>query len=293
MQAPEPMLDVLLVDDCADTLRFLSYELTGAGFRTHTARHGRDALSKLAALRFEAVLLDVLMPGMDGFETCRQLRRQDNEVPVIFMTGLSASDQIVQGFESGATDYVTKPLALPEVIARLRAHTSTARIARATRQAVNLSDIAMLALNAQGHTLWRNLAFEQLASRVGLAQAGSTGLPSYFSTVLMRAASTQTTESIVLDIAVLRIKPLGEPDASVKLFSVALQGNQAITQARTQTLTAREAEVLLWVSRGKTNRDIAEILMMSPRTVNKHLEHIFEKLGVETRTAAAALVRNG
>jgi DNA-binding CsgD family transcriptional regulator len=53
-------------------------------------------------------------------------------------------------------------------------------------------------------------------------------------------------------------------------------------------LTARETEVLLWVARGKTNRDIAEILGMSPRTVNKHLEQVFEKLGVETRTAAAA-----
>jgi len=53
-------------------------------------------------------------------------------------------------------------------------------------------------------------------------------------------------------------------------------------------LTDRESEVLLWVARGKTNRDIGEILGMSPRTVNKHLEHIFEKLGVETRTAAAA-----
>ena len=56
-------------------------------------------------------------------------------------------------------------------------------------------------------------------------------------------------------------------------------------------LTARESEVLLWVARGKTNRDIADILGMSPRTVNKHLEHIFEKLGVETRTAAAAAAR--
>jgi DNA-binding CsgD family transcriptional regulator len=55
-------------------------------------------------------------------------------------------------------------------------------------------------------------------------------------------------------------------------------------------LTQREAEVLLWVAKGKTNRDIAEILEMSPRTVNKHLEHVFVKLGVETRTAAAALV---
>jgi DNA-binding CsgD family transcriptional regulator len=53
-------------------------------------------------------------------------------------------------------------------------------------------------------------------------------------------------------------------------------------------LTAREAEVMAWVARGKTNRDVAEILGMSPRTVNKHLEHIYEKLGVETRTAAAA-----
>ena len=54
-------------------------------------------------------------------------------------------------------------------------------------------------------------------------------------------------------------------------------------------MTARESEVLLWVTRGKTNRDIAEIIGVSPRTVNKHLEHVFEKLNVETRTAAAAI----
>jgi DNA-binding CsgD family transcriptional regulator len=58
--------------------------------------------------------------------------------------------------------------------------------------------------------------------------------------------------------------------------------------ASTAALTRREAEVMSWVARGKTNRDIADILGMSPRTVNKHLEHIFEKLGVETRTAAVA-----
>jgi DNA-binding CsgD family transcriptional regulator len=63
--------------------------------------------------------------------------------------------------------------------------------------------------------------------------------------------------------------------------------------ADTYNLTPRELEVLLWVAKGKTNRDIGDILGMSPRTVNKHLEHIYEKLGVETRTAAAALAMGG
>ena len=65
--------------------------------------------------------------------------------------------------------------------------------------------------------------------------------------------------------------------------------NAALQRLREVALTPRETEVLSWLAKGKTNRDIAEILGMSPRTVNKHLEHVFEKLGVETRSAAAAI----
>ncbi len=91
----------------------------------------------------------------------------------------------------------------------------------------------------------------------------------------------------------LRARRVTEQDQTISI--VALSRSDVASEVNgwnPPQLTAREGEVLLWVSRGKTNRDIADILGMSPRTVNKHLEHIFEKLGVETRTAAAAAARN-
>ncbi|MEZ5729046.1 MAG: helix-turn-helix transcriptional regulator [Burkholderiaceae bacterium] len=82
-----------------------------------------------------------------------------------------------------------------------------------------------------------------------------------------------------------------ESSAPVCVAALRAHDDAAGAPAPAASLTPRESEVLVWVARGKTNRDIADILGMSPRTVNKHLEHVFEKLGVETRTAAAAVAR--
>ena len=89
----------------------------------------------------------------------------------------------------------------------------------------------------------------------------------------------------------LAARPLGASGLgeTMLLLSVDAPGATPVMRTPPTPLTPRETEVLSWIAKGKTNRDIAEILGMSPRTVNKHLEHIFEKLGVETRTAAAAL----
>lgn len=282
--------DVLLVDDNPDALALLAQELGAAGLHVHAARSGEQALSHLAAHLPGAILLDVLMPGLDGFETCRHIRTSNEDVPVIFMTGLGETEHIVRGFEVGGNDYVTKPVSPPEVIARLQAHTRTARLVRATREAVNATGTAMLAVDDKGALLWCNESARRLIASLApaLAMHENQALPLPLATLDTRSA-IDPASLIRLPGGALQARRATESAQPVTVFLLSPGGPSAAASAWTPpALTARESEVLLWVARGKTNRDIADILGMSPRTVNKHLEHIFEKLGVETRTAAAA-----
>lgn len=115
---------ILIVDDAPMNVDFLVQYLNRAGFQVLIAKDGNTAIRQAKHVRPDIVLLDVLMPEMDGFETCRCLKRdkQTNEIPVIFMTALSDIGHKVQGFEVGAVDYVTKPLDPQEVMARVTTH---------------------------------------------------------------------------------------------------------------------------------------------------------------------------
>jgi DNA-binding NarL/FixJ family response regulator len=284
---PDTGLELLLVDDSDDERRWLQAELERAGMRVRCAASGEAALEEIATARPEAVLLDVVMPGLDGFATCARLRERDDDLPVIFMTGLGETEHVVRGFEVGANDFVTKPLAVPEVIARTLAHTRTARLVRATREAIDATDRAMIAVD-RDRILWLNGAARRLL--------GDACEPTYdaprpaWMAPLDRIRGGDGSAELRLDGRVLEARRIAEPSPAVCVVALALRETHAAGWAPPE-LTARESEVLLWVGRGKTNRDIAEILGMSPRTVNKHLEHIFAKLGVETRTAAAAAAR--
>lgn len=203
---------VMIVDDLPDNLALLSDALEQVGHMVLVALNGTTALERMTRLKPDIVLLDALMPGIDGFETCRRIkaRPEFEDVPVVFMTSLTESEHVLEGFAAGGVDYVTKPIVPEQVLARVASHLRTARSLRDAR-----------------------LAGQQPPVR----------------------------------------------------------GAGAVREAlvRRYQLTAREVEVLEWVAYGKTNRDIGDILGLSPRTVNKHLEHVYVKLGVETRLAAATL----
>ncbi|WP_282875000.1 response regulator [Pseudomonas peli] len=204
---------ILIVDDTPDNLALLSDALDEVGYMVLVALDGLSALSRIQRRRPDLILLDAMMPGLDGFETCQRIKADPAtaDIPVLFMTALTDSEHVVKGFEAGGLDYVTKPINAEEVLARVASHLRTARILQTARAA---SQAQPLTLNDE---------------------------PAY-----------------------------------------------ATLSARFQ-LTEREVEVLRWVACGKTNRDIGDILGLSPRTVNKHLEHVYIKLGVETRTAATSV----
>ncbi len=115
---------ILIVDDTPVNLGVVVDFLQQDGFGIRIARSGESALSRVQYDPPDIILLDVLMPGLDGFETCRRLKKDEatREIPVIFMTSLTGAEDKVKGFEAGAVDYVTKPLHQEEVLMRVKTH---------------------------------------------------------------------------------------------------------------------------------------------------------------------------
>jgi DNA-binding response OmpR family regulator len=111
---------VLLVEDDASIREVTALGLKQAGFRVTTAGDGREGLLRARRDPFDVVLLDVMLPSVDGFEVCREIRK-DSRVPIVMLTARTDTVDVVVGLESGADDYVTKPFEMPELVARVRA----------------------------------------------------------------------------------------------------------------------------------------------------------------------------
>ena len=282
--APEPARVVLVVDDAVDTLRMLCDALAAEGFTVMVARDAEEARLRFEIAVPDAVLLDAVMPGTDGFELCREIKATPpwSHVPIVFMTGLSETEQILRGFASGGVDYVVKPLRIPEVLARVATHVRNARATRLAREAVDVAGMGAVVLDGQGRIAWRS----PQATRWLEAAFDAPGVA-----LAWLAAITPGAEAAMPlpDGTRLVARHMGPGWFAETMLLLRATTGATPSRAPATALTPREAEVLSWLAKGKTNRDIAEILGMSPRTVNKHLEHIFEKLGVETRTAAVAV----
>ncbi len=123
---------LLIVDDNATNLHVLSDVLDDAGFEVRIAQNGEMALQKVEYDPPELILLDVMMPGLNGFETCERLKSNPKtaEIPVIFMTALSETVDKVRGLNLGAVDYITKPFQQDEVLARVRTHLQISRLTK-------------------------------------------------------------------------------------------------------------------------------------------------------------------
>jgi DNA-binding NarL/FixJ family response regulator len=289
---------VLVVDDTPETLSLLTDTLDHAGFTVLIATDGTAALELIELVTPDIVLMDALMPGMNGFETCKRLKRDKllAHLPVIFMTGLSETEHVIEGLASGGVDYVTKPIVLEELLARIRVHLGNARAAHETHAALDASGRFLFATDRTGRVLWCTPKARQLLAGAGSARSTDVRLPGIVIEQLLQLRRNAKASALCrVEIAerILEcsfVSPLGSDEL---LFRLNETGDAGAESDRTRlqtgfTLTAREAEVLLWISRGKANRDIGEILNISPRTVNKHLEQVFVKLGVENRAAAAA-----
>jgi len=288
---------VLVVDDTPETLGFLTDTLDHAGYTVLIATDGESALNLVDQITPDLILMDAMMPGMNGFDTCRKLKQRKmlSHMPVIFMTGLSQTEHVVEGLTAGGVDYVTKPIVIDELLARIRVHLANARIAQGSRVAIDATGRFLLATDRKGRFLWCTPKAKQLLAELFPAHSDQeASLPAALVEQLMhlrqegsktQARSLLETGGRRLEISVL--SPIGPDELLFRLTEVTTDGDEQLLQ-QSLSLTCRESEVLLWISRGKSNREIGEILAISPRTVNKHLEQIFVKLGVENRASAAA-----
>ena len=299
---------VLIVDDVPDNLSVLHDALDESGYTVLVATHGEAALQRAAQVLPDIVLLDAMMPGMDGFEVARRLKASaaTAHIPIIFMTGLTETEHLVAALEAGGVDYVTKPIKPKEVLARMGVHLAGAREKRQARNALDAFGYASITVRASdGRLMWQTPLARQLLE--GYFGPPSPVVPDAVRDWLQRVLPVHQPAADPPRLAIERgarrltfrlHRQAGEGGAGESggdwLIVMREVSDAAIIEAMSLSfrLTAREAEVLYWVVKGKINRDIADILGASPATVKKHLERIFAKLGVETRTAAAGMATN-
>jgi len=289
---------IMVVDDDLETREMLTAALEQAGLKAIGVPDGQGALDLVEDMRPSLIVLDAIMAGLSGFDTCRRLKADPDHahLPVIFITGLTETEHVVEGLMAGGVDYVTKPVVLDELIARIRVHLSTARLAHSARVALDMAGRSLFATDADGLLLWRTPQAAQLLSNListTLERAEwPPALVDHVRRLIAKGSEVGASSSLIpfgagqLEIALLG---RGGPNEYYFRMSEPIGGREAGILKAALGLTVRESEVLVWISSGKSNRDISDILNISPRTVNKHLEQIFTKLGVENRAAAAAV----
>lgn len=289
---------VLVIDDQPESLRMLTAMLETADLTVLIATSGLGALDVLQHVRPDLILMDAVMPGIDGFETTARIKRDPAlaPIPVIFMTGLTEPEHVIEAFEVGGIDYVRKPIQWQELLARVRAHMAQSRAVHASVTSLDATGRMMMATDGDGRLLWCTLLAERAIERAspGWNRADAV-LPNVLRAGVRRLLSQESVSGTSIRIE--------QPEMAIELVVVdTLHSDEVLIQfteldpkrdvLRLQSglgVTQREAEVLLWVSYGKSNSDISDVLRISPRTVQKHLEHIYEKIGVETRSSAAAV----
>ena len=293
---------VLIVDDVPDNLSVLHDALDESGYTVLLATSGEAALARAVQALPDIVLLDAMMPGMDGFEVARRLKAAPltAHIPIIFMTGLTETEYLVAALDAGGVDYVTKPIKPKEVLARMQVHLQGARERRQARNALDAFGFASITVRASdGKLMWQTPLARNLLLRYYGTEAPETPAPvlTWLRRHVANAVVLTEPPRLGIELGPKRLtfrlhQQIGDSEGGGDwLIIMREQSDESVIDAIALSfkLTPREAEVLYWVVKGKINRDIGDILGSSPMTVKKHLERVFAKLGVETRTAAAGM----
>jgi CheY-like chemotaxis protein/DNA-binding CsgD family transcriptional regulator len=293
---------VLIVDDVPDNLAVLHDALDESGYTVLVATQGEAALGRAAQALPDIVLLDAMMPGMDGFEVARRLKANPKtaHIPIIFMTGLTETEYLVAALEAGGVDYVTKPIKPKEVMARMQVHLQGARERRQARSALDAFGYASITVRvSDGKLMWQTPLARDLLLRYYGTSAPHTpeAVCQWLRRHVGEAQVLQEPPRLSIELGPKRLtfrlhQQIGDSEGGGDwLIIMREESDESVMEAIALSfkLTPREAEVLYWVVKGKINRDIGDIVGSSPMTVKKHLEHVFAKLGVETRTAAAGM----
>jgi len=296
---------VLVVDDNAANLKVIVSHLKAYSYDIFTARDGTAGLERARLVKPDLVLLDVEMPGIDGYETCRRMKADPElaPIPVIFMTVRSDIDDKIRGFDAGAVDYVTKPFEANELLARVRTHTELRRLQQQLQE--EASDYgrerADLLATMRSHSdqlrrltrRWLDRpnqghddgdlgdadmnAVAMAHAHLELASAQLGELPQ-----VADSAALQHVQHALELLAPLRgaLPPTPLPDRRIPRTE----------SSPLDQLSARELEVLDLIVSGRANKEIAAQLKVARTTVSTYRNRIFDKLGVEDVPSLVLLV---
>lgn len=276
---------ILVVDDTPANLALVLDALGEAGHDLLVAESAASAFALLGHTLPDLILLDAVMPGTDGFAACAALKANPawRDIPVLFMTALDEPEEKVRAFAAGAVDYILKPVHAPEVLARVRAHLQIRALQRSLEE-----ELAMRieAENQLRQSLDRAVVLVAKDRRVVFASRLAEALLHRYFPVHQPGHLPGELEQAGGPLLVRRFAEPGRDDLRLLILEEPNHppGPAALLKLG---LTPREAEVLYWLAQGKSNPDIATILGAGVRTVHKHVENIFRKLGLETRNAAA------
>ena len=285
---------VLVVDDDTAAVSALSQLLNAEGLAVLVALEGQQAITITENITPDIILMDAKMPVMDGFDACLALKANPDleHIPVIFMTGLSDTEHVIKGFEVGGIDYITKPINHNELLVRMRAHLASSKATMSAREALDVSGHYLFSAHTSGEILWATPhAYEAFESLGVSNEASAQSLAKKISQLIASEVKPQRgvhVEQDGLAFDIRYVNQVAEDEYLLRIVDLLGDSDTEVLKKEFE-LTDRESEVLSWISQGKTNREIGIILSMSPRTVNKHLEQIYKKLGVENRTTAAII----
>lgn len=301
-ETPAAAPRILLVDDTPANLSLLVDALHGSGYRLLIANSGEAAVTRLGQLRPDLILLDMRMPGMDGMQTmaCIQQNATWREIPVIFMTAVEEPEQKVAALEAGAVDYVTKPFHTHEVLARIETHLRLKALQRSladelawreeTERVLQAClEQAVVVAGRDGQVQFAtDRAVRLLVRYFGeVAEAtASVSLPARLAELVRQGRSARL--CLAGSSGELEVRIVTDPSNDVPV-TVLLDERRALNDfapLRQLGLSEREAEVLYWISQGKSNPEIGIIIGAAAGTVKKHAENIFAKLDVDGRSSA-------
>ena len=293
--------------------QYLRPLLERAGYNVESIRSGVQALAQAGNQAPDLLLLDGQLEDVDSLAMVKhwQALAVATHCPIIFLADSAQPQQLVQALQAGCADVVHKPVRPHELLARSAMHLAGARERRQTRNALDAFGYATMTVRPRdGKLMWQTALSRELLARYcplhpPYASRTAPQVQEWLQACMRALERGEVPRNLTLHQEqgarlVLRLHQQTGDQASANaqadwldaddwLIVMREMSDHAVMQAMSAafTLTAREAEVLYWVVKGKTNKDIGDILGSSPMTVKKHLERVFVKLGVETRTAAA------
>lgn len=232
---------ILIVDDTPANLGVLVETLGDAGYQLMVAEDGEEALAQTAQTQPDLILLDVMMPGIDGFETCRRLKARPStrDVPVLFMTALNETADKVKAFGAGGVDYITKPIEHEEALARVRTHLALRRLRRELETELALKERFM---RMAGHDLRSPLCLILMGAELARRQPSMSGSPvlKYIDGITESATQMRRIIDTFLEIRVPSSNGAASGRVDLNLLAAAVVRQHAHAAERKQITIATE-----------------------------------------------------